>query len=39
LEVNETIFTASPIGLQIKGKTAGESFKLNGKEFKILKVY
>ncbi|RYE06856.1 MAG: 3-oxoacyl-ACP synthase [Sphingobacteriaceae bacterium] len=34
-----TISLASPIGLQIKGKNAGESFKLNGKEFKILKVY
>ncbi|MGI4727682.1 MAG: hypothetical protein ACRYFL_10175 [Janthinobacterium lividum] len=33
-----TISLASPIGLQIKGKSAGESFKLNGKEFKILQV-
>lgn len=28
----------SPVGLQLKGKQTGESFKLNGKEFKILKV-
>ena len=33
-----TISLASPIGLQIKGKTTGESFKLNGKAFKVLKV-
>ncbi|MGI4750368.1 MAG: hypothetical protein ACRYFB_07025 [Janthinobacterium lividum] len=33
-----SISMASPIGLQIKGKTAGSSFKLNGKDFKILKV-
>lgn len=33
-----TISLASPIGLQIRGKCAGASFKLNGKEFKILKV-
>ncbi len=33
-----TISLASPIGLQIKGKTAGESFKLNGKAFKIMQV-
>ena len=33
-----SISLASPIGLQIKGKAVGESFKLNGKEFKILKV-
>ncbi|MVN22613.1 3-oxoacyl-ACP synthase [Mucilaginibacter arboris] len=32
------ISVASPIGLQLKGKKAGEIFKLNGKEFKILKV-
>lgn len=33
-----TISLASPISLQIKGKTTGEEFKLNGKTFKILKV-
>ncbi len=33
------ISVASPIGLQLKGKKADESFKLNGKEFKILKVF
>lgn len=33
-----TISLASPIGLQIKGKSAGENFKLNGKEFVILKI-
>lgn len=32
------ISVASPIGLQLKGKKAGETFKLNGKEFKILRV-
>lgn len=34
-----SISLASPIGLQIKGKTTGENFKLNGKTFVILKVY
>ncbi len=33
-----TISLASPIGLQLKGKTTGAIFKLNGKEFKIFKV-
>lgn len=33
-----TISLVSPIGLQIKGKTAGVIFKLNEKEFKVLKV-
>lgn len=33
-----TVSLASPIGLQIKGKSNGAVFKLNGKEFKILKV-
>ncbi|MEX8547241.1 MAG: 3-oxoacyl-ACP synthase [Mucilaginibacter sp.] len=33
------ISTASPMGLQLKGKKAGESFKLNGKEFRVLKVW
>ncbi len=32
------ISVASPIGLQLKVKQVGESFKLNGKAFKILKV-
>ena len=32
------ISVASPIGLQLKGKKAGETFKMNGKEFRILKV-
>ncbi len=32
------ISVASPMGLQLKGKQVGESFKLNNKEFKILKV-
>lgn len=33
------ISVVSPIGLQLKGKQAGESFKLNGKEFKVFKVW
>ena len=32
------ISVASPIGLQLKGKKAGESFMLNGKEFRVLRV-
>lgn len=32
------ISVASPIGLQLKGKCAGTGFKLNEKEFKVLKV-
>ena len=32
------ISVAAPMGLALKGKKAGESFKLNGKEFKVLKV-
>lgn len=32
------ISTASPMGLQLKGKQAGESFMLNGKAFQVLKV-
>ncbi|RYX87185.1 3-oxoacyl-ACP synthase [bacterium] len=32
------ISAASPIGLKLKGKKAGESFMLNGKEIKILSV-
>lgn len=32
------ISVTSPIGLQIKGKKAGDRFKLNGKEFWILTV-
>jgi transcription elongation GreA/GreB family factor len=32
------ISAASPMGLQLKGKKAGDDFKLNGKEFKILSV-
>ncbi len=32
------ISVASPIGLQLKGKKAGETFKLNDKKFKILRV-
>lgn len=43
LFINEKSYHAisvtSPIGLQFKGKQTGESFKLNGKEFKILKVW
>lgn len=33
------ISAASPIGLQLKGKQAGDSFKMNGKEFRILRVW
>ncbi len=33
------ISVASPMGLQLKGKKAGESFILNGKAFKILNVW
>ncbi len=32
------ISTVSPIGLQLKGKKAGESFVLNSKQFEILSV-
>lgn len=32
------ISVAASMGLALKGKKAGESFKLNGKEFKVLKV-
>jgi transcription elongation GreA/GreB family factor len=32
------VSVASPIGLKIKGKKAGESFELNGKGYKILSV-
>ncbi|TWR23888.1 3-oxoacyl-ACP synthase [Mucilaginibacter achroorhodeus] len=32
------VSAASPIGLHIKGKTAGEKFSLNGKDYNILSV-
>ncbi len=32
------VSVASPMGLALKGKKAGESFTLNGKEFQVLKV-
>lgn len=32
------ISLASPMGLQLKGKKAGETFKLNNQDFKILSV-
>ena len=33
------ISVASPMGLQLKGKQVGEGFMLNGKEFRVLKVW